>query len=448
MQINGGATLPGRTATVGPQSVGSATSPPITVVANQVLTDVDFGYNAPGTFTVSDTLWVDEDLDGVYDVNERPIGGVTVNLVDSLGNVVGTTTSAADGTFTFSGVPNGNYTMVVTDNGGELAGRQRTTPDATAGQRAVTVAGANVTGVHFGYAQPGLIGDRVWSDSNGDGVQDPNEPGLGGILVELRRFTDDLLLGTTTTRADGSYEFDNLLPGGYRVRIPLQAALSGYTQTGDPNVPNAPCAAACDDQGSSTITFGATDRNVDFGYRNTARPDISGTVFEDRNRNGVLDTSPPAEDRHRQRRGRIGERRARRHLRHAGRPGGCDHHDRRQRNLLLPRRAERQLPGRGPRRRAACSTATSSPAAATRFRSPSPVSTSPASTSVTRAARRPDPSATRSSIDVDPPGAGRSGWTARPDRAATFRSHGAALRRRQRQRRDRRPATARRSRRR
>ena len=299
-----GAPLAGRTATVGPQSVGSATSPPVTVVANQVLTDVDFGYNAPGTFTVTDTLWVDEDLDGVYDVNERPIAGVTMNLVNNLGQVVGTATSEVDGTFSFSGLANGNYTMVVTDNGGELAGRQRTTPDATAGQRAITVAGANLTGAHFGYAQPGLIGDRVWSDSDGDGLQDPGETGIGGVTVELLGpgpdgllFTgDDAVLATRITTADGGYEFDNLVPGGYRVRIPVQPALTGYTQSGDPNFPSGPCAGpACDRQGSSTLTFGATDRNLDFGFLNNSRPDISGTVFEDRNRNGVLDASPPAE---------------------------------------------------------------------------------------------------------------------------------------------------------
>ncbi len=222
--------------------------------------------------------------------------------------------------------PNGNYTIVVTDNGGELAGRERTTPDAIAGQRAITVAGANLTGAHFGYAQPGLIGDRVWSDTDGDGVQDPGEAGIGGVTVELLGpgpdgllFTgDDVVLATTTTARRRQLR---VRQPGARAAIACasrrQAVLTGYTQTGDPNVPNAALRRpACDLQGSSTLTLGATDRNLDFGFRNNARPDISGTVFEDRNRNGVLDAAPAGRDRHRERRGRPGGRRPRRHLRH------------------------------------------------------------------------------------------------------------------------------------
>lgn len=292
-----GAALTGRAPTSGPQSIGAYVSPPVSVIANQTLTDVDFGFSAPGTRSVTDTFWLDEDEDGIFDPSERPIGGVTVNLVDDLGNVVGTATSGFDGTFTFSGVPDGDYTIVVTDNGGELAGRQRTTSFAAAGERAITVAGASFTGESFGYSQPGLIGDRIWSDTDGDGVQDPGEAGLGGITVQLvgpgadgLLFTgDDVVLGTTTTDSSGSYEFANLPPGSYGVNVPAQAALAGFTQTGDPSVPDAPCGAACDQRGASSLAVGATDRNLDFGFRDTTRPDISGTVFQDGDLDGVED---------------------------------------------------------------------------------------------------------------------------------------------------------------
>ena len=38
---------------------------------------------------------------------------------------------------------------------------------------------------YFGYepdAGTAVIGDRIWSDANGDGVQDPGEPGIGGVV--------------------------------------------------------------------------------------------------------------------------------------------------------------------------------------------------------------------------------------------------------------------------
>ncbi len=54
-------------------------------------------------------------------------------------------------------------------------------------------------------AAPLEIGNRVWRDSDGDGVQDPAEPGLDGVLVELYR--DGVLVGTTTTANGGDYLF-------------------------------------------------------------------------------------------------------------------------------------------------------------------------------------------------------------------------------------------------
>ncbi|TGL60067.1 Cna protein B-type domain protein [Leptospira ognonensis] len=65
--------------------------------------------------------------DGVT-VNSGNLSGITVTLRDSEGNVVGTTTSAGDGSFSFnfSNLPNGNYTVVyegssVTSNGQTFA---------------------------------------------------------------------------------------------------------------------------------------------------------------------------------------------------------------------------------------------------------------------------------------------------------------------------------------
>ncbi|MBX3011815.1 MAG: hypothetical protein KF832_09935 [Caldilineaceae bacterium] len=54
-------------------------------------------------------------------------------------------------------------------------------------------------------AAPLEIGNRVWQDTNGNGVQDPGEPGLDGVTVELYR--DGLLVGMTTTANGGEYLF-------------------------------------------------------------------------------------------------------------------------------------------------------------------------------------------------------------------------------------------------
>ncbi|MCB9390163.1 MAG: hypothetical protein H6512_11545 [Acidimicrobiia bacterium] len=38
--------------------------------------------------------------------------------------------------------------------------------------------------------EPASIGDRVWSDLDGDGIQDGDEPGIPGIIVILERVVD------------------------------------------------------------------------------------------------------------------------------------------------------------------------------------------------------------------------------------------------------------------
>ncbi|MEZ4900500.1 MAG: SdrD B-like domain-containing protein [Spirosomataceae bacterium] len=52
------------------------------------------------------------------------------------------------------------------------------------------------------------IGNIVWLDSDGDGVQDPSENGIAGITVELRK-SDNTLISTAVTDANGFYLFSN-----------------------------------------------------------------------------------------------------------------------------------------------------------------------------------------------------------------------------------------------
>jgi len=71
-------------------------------------------------------------------------------------------------------------------------------------------------------------GDRAWQDTNGDGVQDPGEPGVADVLVALYDGAG-LFLDATVTDAAGAYIFPNQTLGAtYRLRfIPP----SGYRLT-------------------------------------------------------------------------------------------------------------------------------------------------------------------------------------------------------------------------
>jgi len=78
-----------------------------------------------------------------------------------------------------------------------------------------TEAGENdPTPLLFEFAQ--FLGDLVWWDVDGDGRQDPGEPGIPGVDVVL---TDGAVL-TATTDASGLYTFTNVLSDTYTVKIP------------------------------------------------------------------------------------------------------------------------------------------------------------------------------------------------------------------------------------
>lgn len=66
---------------------------------------------------------------------------------------------------------------------------------------------------------PSSIAGSVYVDSNNDGVFNAGEQGISGVTITLTGtdFTGDPVNRVTATGADGSYLFNNLLPGTYQV---------------------------------------------------------------------------------------------------------------------------------------------------------------------------------------------------------------------------------------
>ena len=63
------------------------------------------------------------------------------------------------------------------------------------------------------------VGNRVWDDINKNGLQDPTEPGVSGVTVNLwtGTATEPLVktIYSTITDINGDYMFTNLVPGIY-----------------------------------------------------------------------------------------------------------------------------------------------------------------------------------------------------------------------------------------
>jgi hypothetical protein len=91
--------------------------------------------------------------------------------------------------------------------------------------------GADVSGLIFGNFQEVRISGTVFNDLNGNGVQDPGEPGLQGWTVDLIRGSNTV---TRKTGLNGDFTFVGVGPGSYTIQLDRVEPQSGYVQTSQP----------------------------------------------------------------------------------------------------------------------------------------------------------------------------------------------------------------------
>ena len=131
------------------------------------------------------------------------------------------------------------------------------------------------------------VGDRVWKDLDGDGVQDAGEPGLRDVRVELYK-SSGMFVAATTTDIDGGYHFD-VMPGDAAYLCFLTP--SGYIATKqDQGSDSADSDADRVTGRTPSFTLGsAGDVNgaVDAGFLLPGA--LIGAVFNDRNGNGLFE---------------------------------------------------------------------------------------------------------------------------------------------------------------
>lgn len=80
----------------------------------------------PANASIGDYVWLDANKNGVQDAGEAGIPNVTVQLKNSAGTVIATTSTSSTGFYLFSGLAAGNYTVTfpVTLSGGSFSGAQ------------------------------------------------------------------------------------------------------------------------------------------------------------------------------------------------------------------------------------------------------------------------------------------------------------------------------------
>ena len=229
--------------------------------AGDVPTNNESSASFEGGFNLGGTIYRDSDASYSKSDSEQRFKGVTVVLLGEDGTPVldtngdpMTTTTDENGAYQFVGLARGSYRVVIVDpHLGDLAGlipTQAYTGKGTT-EAAVTISDASVQGVDFGLVAPATIGDRVWNDEDGNGV-DNGEPGAPNVTVILKD-AHGVELARTTTDANGNYRFTGLIPGTYTVDIEVPAGFNAATT-------------------SMTVTVGEGEENLSADFPLTVIP--------------------------------------------------------------------------------------------------------------------------------------------------------------------------------
>ncbi len=288
---------------------------------------VDLGLVPPAnTNTVSGQVWFDNAAgggtagDGVRNGTEvnNGVAGVTVTLFNSAGTPIATTTTDANGNYSFVGVPNGTGYTVGFSNYPAGTNPSPRTPDGGNNSDADRITGRtggfNLTGgTNIPNLDAGIISNRaalgnfVWNDLDNDGTQDTGEPGVAGVTVSLYFDADNNgsitgaeatnPVATAITDANGAYFFPNLLPGNYQAGFTTIPGNMVFTQQNTPgdngNNTNSDANPATGLSSIVALTAGEIDLTIDAGLTVPRPATIGNRVWADLDKNGLQDAGEP-----------------------------------------------------------------------------------------------------------------------------------------------------------
>ncbi|MCC6434629.1 MAG: DUF11 domain-containing protein, partial [Acidimicrobiales bacterium] len=292
-----------------PTNAGRLITGTATITTDAEDLTLDTGIFLPAA--IGDRVWEDVDGDGVQDGGEPDLGvDVTVTLTDCDGTPITTdvdgnpvtSTVTTQGAFRFDDIRPGTYCLqyslptgwerTVAGTGGDTAADSD--PDVATGETAPTVLSSGEDDLTWdaGYFRPAALGDLVWFDADGDGLQDGGELPAPGVTARLRDL-QGTQLATTVTDADGRYHFTGLWPGTYQVCFERPAD-DWFS----------PLDAPADDQADSdvdratgctiavTLASGDVDDSLDAGIFDDV--ELGDVVWEDRDLDGRQDAGEPA----------------------------------------------------------------------------------------------------------------------------------------------------------
>lgn len=270
---------------------------PITLVSGQDKSDIDVGFYRNAN--IGDFVWEDINSNGLQDQDEAGIAAMSISLEGQSGfaqSVSRTTISDANGRYSFDGLvpgsyivkseglPNLSFTIPVVGNNRAIDS------DFLDGSSPLIVlkSGESNNNIDAGFVRSGSIGDFVWEDNNGNGIQDQGESGLANIKITLSgmNLLGDQVNKSVVTDANGKYLFDALTPGEYwlDIELPNRYDFTFANIGSDRSIDSDVLGGQISD---IRLNSGQTITDLDIGL--LRRASIGDFVFNDFNGNGIQD---------------------------------------------------------------------------------------------------------------------------------------------------------------
>ena len=223
-----------------PSGVGAGT----VLTATATLAGATSEFSGNVTVSVSNgingTVYLDANHNGALDSGETWTSGASVfmNLVSGSTVVQSATVSAGAGTFSFSSVTAGTYSLVLTNSATSTvaaapSGFAFITPST--GLLQITVSNATINNENFGLFKGSMVTGKIFKDTGAgggtanNGILDGAEPGLSGVSIKA---TDggSTVFDSEVSGSDGSYSLF-ITPGATTVAI-IKTNPANYISTG------------------------------------------------------------------------------------------------------------------------------------------------------------------------------------------------------------------------
>ncbi|HMQ07005.1 MAG TPA: SdrD B-like domain-containing protein [Saprospiraceae bacterium] len=280
-------------------------SAPVLILSGEMRFDIDFGFISKLS-SLSGLAWYDENANGIIDGGEPGRLGIKVKLFNQDGSAIDSVLTDGSGSFQFQFLQPGTYQVQFDNPENDFF----TLPDIGAAMNSVVndqgispqihlMPGEESDGWNAGYVRPASISGLVWLDRNRNGLFDSEDSALPEVSVFL--FTEDNILvdevfsgNAVSPLNEGKYSFSRVFPGEYFIEfLPDQSFIPANRIEGQPG------------QVSSIVTVdppfiteifkvnpGENLDDINGGFM-LPGGDISGTVWEDINGDGVKQIDEP-----------------------------------------------------------------------------------------------------------------------------------------------------------